>query len=120
MRHGRSAPRRRKIKLSNYMETSTQNDPPVASTDLFGSSYWRAEGWEDAMNSAQTGDRFRGEKKDGTWDVITLRVLEGIMEGRHPCRFVYAGWTTSDGRHCESSFECFATLSRRIESLPNV
>ena len=36
MRHGRTAPRRRKIKLSNYKKTPTQNDPPVASTDLFG------------------------------------------------------------------------------------
>ena len=30
MRHGRKAPARSKIKLYNYMENPTQNDPPVA------------------------------------------------------------------------------------------
>lgn len=37
MRHGRTAPARHKIKLSNYMETPTHTAPPVASTDLFAS-----------------------------------------------------------------------------------
>ncbi len=36
MRHGRTAPLRLTIKLSNHMETPTHTAPPVASTELFG------------------------------------------------------------------------------------
>jgi hypothetical protein len=102
------------------MDSKTNNPLPlVESTALFGSSDWRAEGWESAMKSAKTGDRFTGQQRDGSWIDVTVRVLEGAMEGRSKIRFVYVGWEKSDQR-CESTFECFATMHRRIESLPNV
>ena len=47
VRHGRTPPARSKIKLYNYMETPTQNDPPVASTDLFG--------WSDIATAPKDG-----------------------------------------------------------------
>lgn len=98
---------------------SESNAVSVGSLALFGTSDWRAEGWEDIARNANTGDGFRGLRKNGTWWHVTVRVLEGIMEGRHHCRFVYAGWRENE-RDCETSWECFATLCRRIESVPNV
>ncbi len=84
-----------------------------------GTSDYRAPGWEQLHATAKTGDRFGGTRKDGTWEEVTARVLEGRMEGRHYCRFVYVGWTNAQGTRCETSFEDFATMHREVLPLPN-
>lgn len=108
----------KKLKDAIGFEISPENAKCAAPRARFGSSDWRAEGWEAVMKSAKTGDRFTGQQRDGSWIDVTVRVLEGTMEGRHQIRFVYVGWE-KNGQHCESTFECFATMHRRIESLPN-
>jgi hypothetical protein len=85
----------------------------------FGTSDYRAPGWEQLHATAKSGDRFGGTRKDGTWEEVTARVIEGWMEGRHYCRFVYVGWTNAHGTQCETSFEEFATMHREIQPLPN-
>lgn len=89
---------------------------PATTNDfsLFGTSDWRADGYQQLQDNAKTGDKIRGERRDGSWHDVTLRVVEGIMEGRHPIRFVYVGWRNEQGGYCESSLEAFATMHRQI------
>lgn len=96
----------------------TEHSDGIGSAALYGTSDWRADGWENIFKTAHTGDAFRGLRKDGTWWNVKVRVLEGIMDGRHHCRYVWAAWH-ENGRYCEASWECFAALCQRIESLPS-
>jgi len=86
----------------------------VESTALFGTSYWRADGWEDIEASAQTGDRIEGDFPAGKI-CGTIRVRNGVFE-RKPIRAVYV---RKDGANYEWPLEYFATLARTVTRLLN-
>jgi len=96
----------------------------VSGNGRFGTSGWRAEGWEEMQRAAQTGDQFRGEQQDGSWVVATARVMEWIMGDGRLERFVYVARQDQKkdyrGRLPEMTFECFATMHFRIERVPTL